>query len=323
MAAPAGQVELGEPHGAEGKRKGELDQPVHRADQLQAAAADVGHEGALAGQREVVRHRAIGEGGLGLGVDDAERDVQLLPHPADEPGPFSASRTAAVATAAIRRTPRRWQTSRIRREGLDGAVHGGVVEAAGGGEARRQAGLVLELVDDGEAGGGVVLRDEQPDRVGADVDGGDALARPGPARAEPRATVRVPSARLAGASPRSSAWCLIDLPSTRKTTSSPMLVARSATRSRFRLTRKSSMPGADRVRVLHHVGEQDAEHRAVQRVHLVVAEADLAAARGVAPDEGLERVGQHLAGQPGHLDDLGLRRDRPGSGSAARPTGRC
>ena len=36
-------------------------------------------------------------------------------------------------------------------------------------------------------------------------------------------------------------WCLIDLPSTRKTTSSAMLVARSATRSRFRLTRCSSM----------------------------------------------------------------------------------
>src|SRR6266566_5278906 len=39
----------------------------------------------------------------------------------------------------------------------------------------------------------------------------------------------------------SSAWCLIDFPSTRNTTSSAMLVARSATRSRFRLTRNSSM----------------------------------------------------------------------------------
>src|SRR2546428_6438003 len=39
----------------------------------------------------------------------------------------------------------------------------------------------------------------------------------------------------------SSAWCLIDLPSTRNTTSSAMLVARSATRSRLRLTRKSSI----------------------------------------------------------------------------------
>src|SRR2546426_2559291 len=39
----------------------------------------------------------------------------------------------------------------------------------------------------------------------------------------------------------SSAWCLIDFPSTRNTTSSAMLVARSATRSRVRLTRKSSI----------------------------------------------------------------------------------
>src|SRR5712691_5536476 len=39
----------------------------------------------------------------------------------------------------------------------------------------------------------------------------------------------------------SSAWCLIDLPSTRNTTSSAMLVARSATRSRLRLTRNRSI----------------------------------------------------------------------------------
>jgi len=39
----------------------------------------------------------------------------------------------------------------------------------------------------------------------------------------------------------SSAWCLIDFPSTRKTTSSAMFVARSATRSRLRLTRNSSI----------------------------------------------------------------------------------
>ena len=81
--------------------------------------------------------------------------------------------------------------------------------------------------------------------------------------------------------------------------------------------------GADGVRIFHHVGQQDAEHRAVQRIDLVVAEADLAAGRGVAPDEGLERVGQHLARQPGHLDDLGLRRDRRAPGSAARPIARC
>jgi len=80
--------------------------------------------------------------------------------------------------------------------------------------------------------GGVVLGDEEPHRIGADVDRGDSLALGAVAAGH----------AVAFASPRSSAWCLIDFPSTRKTTSSPMLVARSATRSRFRLTRKSSMP---------------------------------------------------------------------------------
>ena len=67
----------------------------------------------------------------------------------------------------------------------------------------------------------------------------------------------------------------------------------------------------DHVGVFHHVGEEDAEHRAVQRVHLVVPETDLAAGRRVPPNESLEGVGKHVPGEPGHLDDLGLRRDRP------------
>src|SRR5205814_9585746 len=115
---------------------------------------------------------------------------------------------------------------------------------------RREAGLVFHLVDNGKARGGVVLRHQQADRVGADVDGRDAVAggrrvrrRSGlagrPGDHAPVAAGCTPDAR---ASPRSSAWCLMDLPSTRKTTSSPMLVARSATRSMFRLTRNSSMP---------------------------------------------------------------------------------
>jgi len=41
--------------------------------------------------------------------------------------------------------------------------------------------------------------------------------------------------------PISSAWCLMLLPSTRNTTSSAMFVARSATRSRLRLTRNKSI----------------------------------------------------------------------------------
>ena len=47
-----------------------------------------------------------------------------------------------------------------------------------------------------------------------------------------------------------------------------MFVARSATRSRLRLTRSSSSDGRDRARVVHHVRQQDAEDRIVQRVHL-------------------------------------------------------
>ncbi len=42
-------------------------------------------------------------------------------------------------------------------------------------------------------------------------------------------------------------------------------------------------------------------------------------AGGVAPDEGLEGIGEHVPGQPGHLDDLGFRGDRPGLG---QPLGR-
>ena len=177
-----GEVQLGEPHRAERQREGELDQAVHRADQLEAAAADVGDEGPLAGQMEVVRHRPVAERRLGFGVDDPERDVQLLAHPADEPGPVlglphrggghrrdPADAAALADLAHPGRAPGAPGPSRL-------------LEAAGAGEPRREAGVVLELVDDGEAGGGIVLGDQQTDGVRADVDGGDPLARGGGGR---------------------------------------------------------------------------------------------------------------------------------------------
>ena len=178
------QIELGEAHGTEGKREGELHQPIHRPDQLETAAADVGDQGALTRQGEMVRHRAVGQRRFGVGVDDAERDVQLLPHAPDEPRAVlrlphgrrghggDAAHAAALAHLAHPG------------ESLDRALHRGVVETAGAGEPRRQPGLVLQLVDDGEAGGGVVFRDEQADRVRADVDGRDALAGLGAATEE-------------------------------------------------------------------------------------------------------------------------------------------
>ena len=88
--------------------------------------------------------RPIRERRLGLGVDDPQGNVQLLAHPPHERG--------AVLGLA------------------DG-------RGGDGGDAFHPAPLaVLELVDDLEAGGGIVLRHQQADRVGADVDGRDAIA---------------------------------------------------------------------------------------------------------------------------------------------------
>ena len=160
---------------------GRLDETVDRADELEAATADVGHDGARAVHAEMVGHRAPGEGGLGLGVDDAQRDAELVAHPLDEllavgglahrgggDGGDAADATALADHAHAG-------------EPGHGALHGGGVEVPGGGDALGEARLVLHLVDDGEAGAGIVLGDEEADRVGADVEGGEALA-PGDGR---------------------------------------------------------------------------------------------------------------------------------------------
>jgi len=70
----------------------------------------------------------------------------------------------------------------------------------------------------------------------------------------------------------------------------------------------------DHVRVFHHVGEQDPEDRAVQRIDLVVPQADVTPALRIASNEGFQRVGKHLPAEPRHLHDLRLRRDRPALG---------
>src|SRR5207245_11491750 len=85
-------------------------------------------------------------------------------------------------------------------------------------------------------------------------DGGRALRRAGLGgrlgacrwfRRGPAAYQAVREFRIPGATSRwdahPSAWCLIVFPSTTNTTSSAMLVARSATRSRLRLTRNRSI----------------------------------------------------------------------------------
>jgi hypothetical protein len=119
--------------------------------------------------------RPVGEGRLGLGVDDEQRDVQLLPDPADEPGAVfrfahrgGRDRRDAVHVAALADLAHAPQ-------GLDGAVHRRFVEAAGARQPRGEPRLILELVDDGEAGGGIVLGHQQAHGVRAYVDRGDPL----------------------------------------------------------------------------------------------------------------------------------------------------
>src|SRR6185369_59697 len=100
--------------------------------------------------------------------------------------------------------------------------------------------LFLYLGNDRKPRLRAILRHQEPDRIGSDIDGGQAFTRFGYwYRCHAIGVGVAPEVR---ASPRSSAWCLIDLPSTRKTTSSATLVARSATRSRLRLTRNNSIP---------------------------------------------------------------------------------
>ena len=77
-------------------------------------------------------------------------------------------------------------------------------------------------------------------------------------------------------------------------------------------------PRADHMGVLHHMGQQDAEHRPVQPVDLIVPAADIAGGGRVAPHEGLERIGEHLPRQARHLDQFRLRSDGPGLGQAFR-----
>ena len=106
----------------------------------------------------------------------AERNAELVAHPLDEVlavGRLAhrrgGDRSDAAHAAALADHPHAGEAGH-------GAFHGGVVEVSGGGDALGQAGLVLHLVDHGEAGAGIVLGDEETDGVGAYVEGGQALA---------------------------------------------------------------------------------------------------------------------------------------------------
>ena len=57
---------------------------VDGADQFEAAAADIGDDGAGLVEPEVMGHRAIREPRLGFGVDDFEGDAELGSDPVGE-----------------------------------------------------------------------------------------------------------------------------------------------------------------------------------------------------------------------------------------------
>ncbi len=82
----AGEVLLGQPHRAERQRHDVLHQPADGQDQLEAAAADVGHDAAAPHHGEVLPDREKGEPGLGLAVDHLERDADLVLDPPRELG---------------------------------------------------------------------------------------------------------------------------------------------------------------------------------------------------------------------------------------------
>ena len=76
------------------------------------------------------------------------------------------------------------------------------IETAGGREPRRETGLVLHLIDGSEAGSRIVLGDQEPDRVRADVDRAEALAGLAGRGSHLPALTLAPNT---GGSPRSSA----------------------------------------------------------------------------------------------------------------------
>ena len=78
---------------------------------------------------------------------------------------------------------------------------------------------------------------------------------------------------------RSSAWCLMDLPFDQEDDVLADVGGEVGHPLQIPAHQEELHAGADHVRILHHVREQDPEHRPVERVHLVVPQADLASRR--------------------------------------------
>ena len=189
------------PNRAERQRLLELDQTVAGADQLEAAAPDVGHQRRPAG-REVVDRGPVGKVGLSFRGDDSKRDIER-PYALDELGPvpgLAHRRGGDCAHAAHLQPAARVTHSHQTRHG---ALYGSLVEPATDAQSGTESRLVLCLLDRGQAGSRVVIGYRKQDGVGSNVDGGQPFGGPS----------HLPEAAgLCRASPRSSAWCLMDAP---------------------------------------------------------------------------------------------------------------
>ncbi len=149
--------------------------PSTARNQLEAAATDIRDDRAAAFQREVMRHRPVGECRLGFRVDDPEIKPGLFLHPGHE---FLAVDRFAHRGSGHGRNPAHPAAFADIAHALecgDGALDRLGVEPPGTGDAGRETRLFLYFGDHRQTGLRAVLRHQEPDRIGSDIDGGQAL----------------------------------------------------------------------------------------------------------------------------------------------------
>ena len=165
-------VELfGQPHGAELGGVDRFDQLAGGDDDFGAAAADVGQQRVLAGQIEPPPHALERQTGLLVGVDDLDRQIDLLAHAAAE---FQA--VGRLAHGARGDGPHRLDAhacgDRLESpQRFERGVHRLLVELAARGQRLGKPRRLALFVEHAVAAAGLGFGHDQADAVAADVDG--------------------------------------------------------------------------------------------------------------------------------------------------------
>ena len=188
---PVAQELLGEAHGAERQRHVALDNALGGQRELQRTAADVHDDRATASQVEMGQRAAEGQPGLLLSVEHAHPQSRLLANAAQEDGAVGGAAHGGGghgfnALAADLLGQRRHSAQRLERQ-----AHRLLAEFARLDQSGLQARCGLHLVDHPDASGGRDVGHDLADRVGADVDGRDALVALGARSARRGARVQV------------------------------------------------------------------------------------------------------------------------------------